>query len=338
MDAVTLNHDQFCSFVGWSSSYTLNQAQKDRLTKLKDLGMQSISIIGRGKKANYSFLIPAGFWKMSLIPSMAYKEWGADYLNYLIEGKDIHNTDEGILVKFNSEIYEELAEKHNVEYKAVEATCGRIRTYLSAHGYIITKPANGVKTHRVKDQDREWITGPLAVQKDLEARNIWSQFFNTELARYKLIKPEATIVPKYLISAKASMMLKSDIARWLEVSYYRVSKRTHITDNMVADINYAQRTFLETLNMGIVIEEIACRQEHYRAIIAELKAQEERRKELEHSQEPSIEEQRAIRKQMDEAALETYNPRNMTAEEKEEWEKMYDFIFEEVFGIDGESE
>lgn len=247
MYEVTLNHKQFCSFVKWDIDSALNKTVSDRVAKLEDMGMQNVSTEGRGKKANYTFSIPVGFWRMMLIPPMSYKEWGADYLNYLIEGKDIHNAEEGIIVKFNSEIYEELAMKHNAEYKAVEATCGRIRTYLAELGYIITDQANAVKTHRVKDKNGAWIKGSLAVQKDLEARDIWRNFYQAELALYRHIEPEATSVPSYLISAKASRMYKSDIARWLGFSYYRVAKQTHVTDNMVADINYAQCTFLETL-------------------------------------------------------------------------------------------
>lgn len=324
MNQVTLNHEQFCSFVRWSSDHALNQIVGDRLDKLKDMGMKDVITQGRGKKATYTFMIPSGFWRLVLIPSMSYREWGAEYLNILIEGKDVHKTEEGILVKFSSEIMQELAEIYKQDYESVKTTCRRIRDTLTENGYIKTDAPNIDKSHRVKSKNSgEWITGAHALMKDAEARAEWKKFFNRVLAHYQLIKPDATTVPNYLFAAEASRIYRSEMARWLDVSYYRVAKRTFVSNNLEADINYAKLTFLETLDMGIVRNELEHRQEHYKRELAERKEQEERMKESEKSLMPSLEERKAILMQITQAVQTNFRPqKDMTPEEQEEWDKM----------------
>jgi hypothetical protein len=324
MNQVTLNHQQFCSFVGWSSDTTLNETVSNRLDKLRDMGMLEVTTQGKGKKATYTFMIPTGFWMMVLTPSMSYREWGAEYLNILIEGRDVHKTEDCILVKFSSEIIQELAEKYKQDYESVKSTCRRIRDLLKENGYIRIDAPEVAKSHRVKSKKtREWMTGTYALMKDSEARVEWKKFFDRILAHYQLIKPDAKTVPNYLFAAEASRIYRSDMARWLDVAYYRVAKRTYVTDNMAADIYYAKLTFLETLDMGIVRNELERRQEHYKRMMAERKEREERRKELEKSQIPSLEERKALQEQISQAAQTTYlPPRDMTPEEQEAWDKM----------------
>jgi hypothetical protein len=339
MDKVTLNHQQFCSFTGWSEKHALKQVAADRVKKLEKMGMQSVTMDGKGKKATFTFMIPSGFWRMSLIPSMSYSEWGADYLNSLIESRDIQNTDAGVLVRFSSEIYQELCEKHDAEYKAVEATCGRIRTYLAEHGYIKQGDSMDSKSHRVRDKKTgDWVTGKRALVYDQQARDLWRNFFQSKLSQYQLIKPDATTVPFKLIASELSVMYRFTMARWMDVGFYRVAKRTLPTDNMTADINYMRLIFLDTLDMDMVREEIARRQAHYKMVIAQRKEREQRRVEWEKAQEPTLEEIRELRKQIDEAAK-NYRPRtDRTPEEQRAWDRMIEMAVSGVATYEEDAE
>ncbi|WML40757.1 hypothetical protein RCG19_03435 [Neobacillus sp. OS1-2] len=286
--------------------------------------MLEVTTQGRGKKATYTFMIPDGFWRLILIPSMSFREWGAEYLNILIEGKGVHKAEGGILVKFSSEIMKELAEKYKQDYESVKSTCRRIRDVLKENGYISMDDPSVAKSHRVKSKKTgEWMTGTYALMKDAEARAEWKNFFDIKLAHYQLIMPDAKTVPNYLIAAEASRIYRSDMARWLDVAYYRVAKRTYVSDNMTADINFAKFTFLETLDMGIVRNELERRQEQYKRMMAERMEREKRRKELEKSQIPSLKERKALQAQITQAVQTTYRrTRGMTPEEQESWDKM----------------
>lgn len=342
MDRVTLTHEQFLSFTGWSNNHALKKIQAERISKLENMGMQSVTSEGRGKKANYSFTIPSGFWRMLLIPSMAYTDIGVDYINHLIEGKNIMNTEEGILVRFSSEIYHELSEKYNAEYKGVEATCTRIRNFLKENDYIRTDSLDAPKSHRVKKKG-SWLTGKQALMYDKEARSIWTNFFRSQLALYQEIVPEATQVPSYVYSTVATRMYQSDIARWLEVDYYRVAKLTTVTDNMIADINYARMEFLETLNLAEVLFELSRRQEQYR----EQKKRREEHKNIVAEREketiPSLEERKAIREQIKEVARKTdVTRKNLSQAERDELDRSVatalDMTLEELRALDNENE
>lgn len=343
MDRVTLTHEQFLSFTGWSEKHTLKKIQADRIRKLENMGMQSVTSEGRGMKANYSFSIPAGFWRMLLLKSsMAYTEIGVDYINHLIEGKDMMNTEEGILVRFNSEIYNELSEKYNAEYKGVEATCTRIRNYLMENDYIRTDSLDAPKSHRVKTEG-SWVTGTQAIMYDQEARSIWTNFFRNQLALYQELHPEATQVPSYVYSAEAKRMYQSDIARWLEVDYYRVAKLTLVTDNMIADINYGRMAFLETHDLTEVRMELSRRQEHYRAQKQRREEQKNIIAEREKAAIPSIEERKAIREQMNEAARRTdVTRRHLSQDERDNLDRIIaaalNMTFEELQALDNENE
>ncbi|WP_040205127.1 hypothetical protein [Neobacillus jeddahensis] len=339
MNQVTLNHEQFCSFVKWSTDHALNQIVGDRVDKLRDMGMLEVTTQGRGKKATYTFMIPARFWSLILIPSMSYREWGEEYLKILVESRDVYNNGDGILVKFTSEITQELAEKYNQDYESVKSTIRRIRDSLKENCYIWMDDPNCAKSHRVKGKNTgEWMTGTYAIKKDAEARSEWKKFFDRILAHYQLINPDANTVPNYLFAAEASRIYRSDMARWLNVEYYRVAKRTYVTDNLTADIKFAKFTFLETLDMGIVRKELLRRQEHYRSLLAESKKQEERRKEWEKAQMPSLEERKVLQKQIIQAVQTTYSPpRNMNPEEQEAWNKMIDLaVGSTATEVDGE--
>lgn len=264
VNQVTLKHEQFLNFVGWSESHALNQTVTDRIDKLIKMGMQEVTTNGRGKQANYTFVIPSEFWNMLLIPSMSYTAVGAEYIKYLIEGRDVFDTQEGTIIKFHSEITQELTQAHKVDIEAVKSTCRRIRKHLIDCSYIRTDIDNRQKSHRVKKtSDGKWAIGEDAFNYDQQARTHWTNFFRSNLANYQQLEPKATKVPWYLLKDKATKLYRVDIAKWLGVEYYRVTRRAYITDNIKTDINYARQTFLDTYNLTLVKEELTRRQKMY---------------------------------------------------------------------------
>ncbi|UDV99642.1 hypothetical protein FHQ13_020670 [Bacillus cereus] len=264
MNQVTLTHKEFLNFTGWNEPNALNKTVTERMTKLIKMGMQEVTTHGRGKKASYTFFIPSEFWNMQLIPSMSYTAVGADYIKYLIEDGDVFETQEGTIIKFHSEIMQELAEIHNVDIEAVKSTCGRIRKHLIDCSYIRTDIDKRPKSHRVKKtRDGNWVTGEDAFHYDQQARTHWTNFYRSKLAQYQAIEPTASEVPKYLIGDAAKKLYQVDIARWLGVEYYRVTKRDDITANLKNDITYARQAFLDTYNLTLVKEELTRRQKMY---------------------------------------------------------------------------
>ncbi|NSL68291.1 hypothetical protein [Bacillus toyonensis] len=324
MDKITLTHEQYLSFTGWSERHALKQTVTDRIDRLTKMGMQEVTTNGRGKNATYTFIIPSEFWRLLLIPFMSYTAVGADYINYLLEGKDVLNTQEGIIVRFSTEIIQELAEIHNVDIEAVKTTCRRIRKHLTDCSYIRLDMPESVKSHRVKEtRDGGWMTGEKAFKYDQQARVHWTHFFHTKLAQYQEIEPTATKVPMYIFGAEAKRIYQVDMARWLEVEYYRVAKRTYITDNLTNDINYARQVFLETCNLSQVREELAHRQEQYK--LEKLRRDEQKQLEKRQQEElaPSREEKKEIRERINEVVKSgEFVARMRTTEEQEEHDKL----------------
>lgn len=265
MDRVTLDYRGYLMFTGWSEGHYAKQIQSNRRAKLSKMGTQVVASTGKGKNASYVVDIPSGFWSMLLIPSMNYTAVGAEYINMLVEGRDKLHTDNGTIVKFNNEIYEELAEDYNADLEAVKATCKRIRNYLIDHGYIQRDLVHCEKTHRVKQQKNEgWTTGSAAIEYDKRARSIWYSFFQEKLSMYKEINPTATEVPLYIVGKELRELYSFGMKERLEVDYYRVAKKTNISDKLVSDLAYARHSFLKTLNLSQVREELAERQASYK--------------------------------------------------------------------------
>lgn len=296
MNQVILTHEQFLNFTGWSEPHALKKTVTERMTKLTKMGMQEVTTNGKGKKANYTFIIPSEFWNLLLIPSMSYTAVGADYIKYLIEGRDVFETQEGTIVKFHSEITQELAEAHNMDIEAVKTTCRRIRKHLIDCSYIRTDVDNRPKSHRVKkDRDGNWIIGEDAFNFDQRARTHWTNFFRSNLAKYQQLEPKATKVPWYLLRDKATKLYRVDMARLLEVEYYRVTRRAYITDNIKTDINYARQAFLDTYNLDQVREALARRQNLYELEKQHRDEQKRLEKQQEKASIPSKEERKKIK-------------------------------------------
>ncbi|MCD4646905.1 hypothetical protein AR454_07745 [Bacillus mycoides] len=324
MDIVTLTHEQYLNFTGWSENHALKQTVQNRIDKLKKMGMQEITYLGRGKKTIYTFTIPSGFWRMLLIPTMSYTIVGADYINHLIEGKDIINKKKGILVRFSSEIIQELAEIHGVGAATVKTICGRIRKHLKACSYIRLDMPESIKSHRVKrTRGDDWITGDDAFQYDQQARIRWTSFFRSKLAQYQQIEPTATKIPMYIFGAEAKRIYQADMARWLGVEYYRVAKPAYVTDNMTNDINYARQTFLVTHNLSQVKEELSSRQKQYQIEKQSRDEQNELKKRQDEALTPSKEERKEIQKRLDTIGKSSEVTTKMrTPQEQEELNKL----------------
>lgn len=262
MEKVTLNHEQFLHFTGWSEKHATKKTQAERIAKLESMGMEQILLEGRGKKATYSFMVPSGFWRMLIIQNMSYSAVGADYIDYLINGQDVLNTDHGILVKFSVEIHDELAQKHGLEVESVKKTCQRIKSYLNGHDYIGTD-MDSTKTHRVRVGDT-WITDTKAIDYDQKARDIWKSYFESRLRAYQEIDPTATKLPLDEFREEISQKYRFEMKEELGVDYYRVAKKHKVTDRLTNDINYVRWAFMQSMNLSVVLEELNRRQAIYR--------------------------------------------------------------------------
>lgn len=293
MDKVTLTHEEYLSFTGWKNQYALKRTQKERMAKLKKMGMQEIKIEGKGTKSTYTFTIPTEFWGMLLIQNMTYSQIGADYINCFVKGNDVQKIGRVPLVKLGIEIIQEFAEKHGIEYKTAETTCVKIKKYLMEHDYLSVDEST--KSHRVKEKySDEWVTGTRASSYDQEARRIWARVFNRYLTLYKNIDPEATSVPNFIMATEARKMYRMDMARFLNVDYYRIVKRTIPTNKLLNDINYARFTFLQTHNLEQIRLELKERQEQYQANKKEDEEKEMTLNRLKKQELPSKEERESI--------------------------------------------
>ncbi|WP_053375534.1 hypothetical protein [Paenibacillus sp. FJAT-27812] len=269
MDTVTLNHEQYLSFTGWSESHCMKQTVSTRRQRLEDMGADVVTVDGKGKGAIYTIRIPAGFYRMLLVDVMRYSPVGAEYIDMIMSGRDIVHCSEGSYVKFSVELYTELAAKYGLEYKAVEATCTRIRNFLHNNGYIVSD--SPTKTHRVKRSKLvggrfvdEWVIGDEAVANDQKARDIWISFFKQKLDAYREIDPDANSIPHKLIGHEMKQLYSFGMKDKLNVEYYRVAKKTQATEALLADINYTRDTFLRTLDLGAVLTVLRDRQSEYR--------------------------------------------------------------------------
>ncbi|WP_445486425.1 hypothetical protein [Niallia sp. 03133] len=171
-------------------------------------------------------------------------------------------THDDTIVRFSTEITSELAEKHRMNVEAVNTTCKRVRKHLFDCSYLSTEDK---KSHRVKKtRDGGWITGERAFMYDKQARAQWASFINYKLALYKEIYPSAEKIPMHIFRAEIKKVYLTDMARWLDVEYYRTVHHTCVTNNLKADIDYARQAFLETHNLVLVREELAHKQQQYK--------------------------------------------------------------------------
>ncbi|GIQ69011.1 hypothetical protein DUZ99_16560 [Xylanibacillus composti] len=329
MDNVTLNHEQFLSFTGWSESHCMKQTVRSRLQKLQNMGVKDVKITGMGKRAEYTLSIPAGFWYMLLINGMSYSPIGAEYIDCIINGRDLVNTAKGTFVKFTNELYMELAQRHEAEYKAVEATCTRIRNSLREHGYITD---SHMKTHRVKRVKliegkfvNEWVADDEAIVYDQRARAVWTSFFQKKLNAYRKINPEAESVPIYLIAQEVRKVYSFEMAEQLGVEYYRVAKKTEATANLHADISFARNTFLQARDLQAVRKELLLLQQAHRSSTQQLKEHEEHAKAELKAHQPSKEALKELQQQMFVAEVQNESMAPpITEEERKQMEALLD--------------
>lgn len=261
MDKVTLDYKSYLSFVEWSERHCEKRTQNERKAKLVSMGVHVVTATGRGKKASYEIEIPSEFWSMLLIPTVRYSDIGAAYIDILVKGKDKLHMDDAAIVRFATEIYEELARDYEAKLEAVKATCKRIRAYLIEYGYIQTDQPHYDKTHRVKQhQDDGWAVGQVAIEYDERARSIWYNFFREKLSMYQEINSTAIEVPLYIIGKELRELYSFGMKEQLGVAYYRVARKTHISGELTSDIAFVRHLFLQTLNLTLVKEELAVRQ------------------------------------------------------------------------------
>lgn len=290
MDTVTLNHEQYLSFTGWTNGHCLKQTSSARKQRLEDMGAEVVNVDGKGRGANYTICIHSGFYRMSLIDGMRYSPVGAEYIEMIMSDRDIMHCSDGSYVKFNVELYTELAFRHGVEFKAAETTCTRIRNFLHENGYIASSSLT--KTHRVKRSklvgDKfidEWVIGKEAVAYDQKARDIWTTFYRQKLMAYREIDPNANSIPHKLIAYEMKQLYSFGMKEKLDVEYYRVAKKTQTTEMLLNDINYIRDTFLSSLDLRAVLSELLVRQSEFRKHNQEQKEQVLKRKsEIEASQ------------------------------------------------------
>lgn len=49
MDTVTLNHEQYLSFTGWTNGHCLKQTSSARKQRLEDMGAEVVNVDGKGR-------------------------------------------------------------------------------------------------------------------------------------------------------------------------------------------------------------------------------------------------------------------------------------------------
>lgn len=330
MDRVTLNYERYLAFTGWSPKHYTKQTSAIRQAKLSKMGVQLLSITGKGRNAKYVIEIPYSFWRMLLIPTMSFTEVGATYINYLLDGRDKLNTVEGNIVRFDAEMYEELVKLCGTEYESVKSTCIRVRNCLKENGYIESAKIQGDKTHRVKKRLKDgWVTGNEALEYNKKARAIWYSFFKEKVSMYQQIKPDATEVPIYLIRKEMRELYSFGMKEQLRVDYYRVAKKTCISKNLRADIQYARDTFLKTLNLAEVKATLSERQKIYRAYKDRQEEEISDTRDIIRNQQPTKEEMESEREAMKLIGLERES--SCPPPTKEEQEEMMRFVEAAIF-------
>lgn len=264
MDVVTLNHEQFLAFTGWSHNHCLKQTTASRLNKLESMGTIPLQVTGRGCTASYTFRIPPSFWPMLLVDEMRFNAVGASYIEAILNGQDLVSTQLGSYVRFNCELYEELASAFSANYEAVKATCTRIRSFLHRYGYIYTNKSS--TSHRVKEKaEGPWMNGEEAVLYDRRARQSWRSFNQAKLKIYRQrVDATAEFVPDKLIKQDIKHHSRIAIKEQLKIEHYRVVKRTETSPILLEDINWAREAFLSSLNLSMVRAGLLERQDTHR--------------------------------------------------------------------------
>ena len=75
MDIVTLTHEQYLNFTGWSENHALKQTVQNRIDKLKKMGMQEITYLGRGKKLPIRLLFLLVLENVAYPHHVLYNSW-----------------------------------------------------------------------------------------------------------------------------------------------------------------------------------------------------------------------------------------------------------------------
>lgn len=333
MDTVTLDHEQYLNFTGWSGSTYAKKGQAERIDKLCKMGVRVDSVSGKGKKAEYTIIIPSAFWKLLIIQKVSFSEVGANYLDILIEGKGVIKTLQDSIIKFDSEIHDELASKYSKDLESVKTTCKRIKAFLNEYDYINGNLAARRKSHRVKKPfllTKEWVTDAEALRYDHLARGHWRTFFKKKLSMYQEIESTATSLPSSIFSGEITKLYSFGMSELLGVSYYRVAKETVVEENLLSDIQFVRTAFLESRNLIEVLNELTVKQEQYKMNkkLRIEKAKAATRNETE-KQKLSKEKRVAIKKQLHliELERESSNPPT-TKEQIEQIEKAVRSIFQ----------
>lgn len=301
MNEVTLNYEEYLAFTGWSESSYTKVGQEERIAKLNKMGIRVESVAGKGKKTKYTIIIPLAFWQMLVVQSVSFSEVGADYLNGLIEGKSTVEAGLTSIIKFDSEVYDELAAKYGKDLESVKTTCKRIRAFLHECDYINSNPNTRRKSHRVKKSfhTKEWVTDTEAGSYDGLARGHWKEFFKQKMSMFQEIEPTAKTLPSNLFGEEIRKLYSFGMADMLDVHYYRVAKETVVEENLLLDIQFVRSAFLESRNLTEVLDELTRRQQQYKidkkARVEQAKAASQKYAE---EQRLSKEEREAIKKQL----------------------------------------
>lgn len=225
----------------------------------------------------------------------------------------------------------ELAAKFGAEYEAVKATCTRIRNFLRDYDYILINSPAAPKTHRVKKLfSNEWLSNEEAVVYDQKARDIWTNFYKRKLNAYREIDPAADTVPHKLIAQEMKLLYSFGMKDKLDVEFYRVAKKTLITDRFTEDINYARTIFLKTLNLNDVRSELHIRQADHLSLQQIQKERNEMNKTEFETAQPNKEELKELRQHM--KLIEMQHELNWKPPTEEDERKMA-MIIDELFPL-----
>ncbi|MGG1678749.1 hypothetical protein ACIFOT_23960 [Neobacillus sp. NRS-1170] len=258
---ITLDHEKLLYFTGWKPGYIQKKGKAEIISKLESMGMENVTVNGRGKDKTYSFNIPDSFWITLAIPNVKQSDLMVDIVDILTHGNIING-----LVMFHIEFYDVLADKHITTAKAVENTFCRIKEYLKSIGML--NKSNNHKSHRViKDENKGWLSGDEALSIDARIRGLWKEWHE----RHKGIDEE-------LFRKFRSEFYFNKIPRLVGAVYYRTVKMVQLDQQFHKDVAAARQTFLVTFNLEQVRQDLFDKHEVYRQLVKHRKEEEAKKK------------------------------------------------------------
>lgn len=252
-----LNYKELASLLQWTESGFLHKSPTERQQALISMGVELLEVHDKGKNATYIVRISSELWRMSIITSMNFSKEGARYINMHLSGEDILNDDNSLLVRFHTELHNQIAQEYNLDQKqkqAMERNCKKIKAFLLAHGYT---HKSSTRSHRGKKKDAsEWMVGYEAIKLHTEAVPSWIQLYSKHNNE------------KIVMSAKAREKEKREL-RWdlmdrYDLHAYGVAYKTELQQSrLIDDINRIRIEFHETKDYARVMKDLKERQAQY---------------------------------------------------------------------------